>query len=99
MEQQTNFSIKDNYEYLNRRKQVLQNRPESFRPDNEIKSYLDFQKSMGINISEIIKRAIQMFKKNPEILLDELSLKYPYTWRKINRRNGDLITQKIRSLK
>ena len=99
MEQQSTFSIKEHYEYLKRRKQVLQNKPESFRPDDEIKSYLDFQKSLGRNVSEIIKKAILMFKKNPEILLDELSLKYPHTWRKINRRNGNLITKKIKELK
>ncbi len=99
MAKKSDYSIKKNYEYINRRKQVLQNSPESFRPDNDIKEYLEYQKIMGRNVSEIIKQAIQMFKKNPEELLDELSLKYPHTWRRINRRNGKFISQKISSLK
>ncbi len=98
MEQQNTFSVKDNYVYLKKRKQVLQNKPLSFRPKDEVKEYLK-----GIeNQSEEINNSILLMKKqklDPFILLDELSLKYPFLWRRINRRNGNFIKQKIRSLK
>lgn len=87
--------------YKGRRKQVLQNSPISFRPTNEVKRLLNFKKSINksFNKSQFINDAILFYTKPIEEILDELSLKYPFIWRRINRRNGQFITQKIKSQK
>lgn len=79
------YSIKGNYNYLNKRKQVIQNYSISFRPTNEEKKFLE----LNINSNtELIHKALNLLitlSKHPRNLLRELKLKYPFEWKKINR--------------
>lgn len=80
-------------------KRVLQNKPVTFRPTDEIKEFLNNIQEVGGNKSKTINEALLLYKQlktEPKRLLDKLCLKYPFLWRSINRRNGQFITQKIR---
>lgn len=89
------YSVKTNYKYLKQRKQVLQNKPVAFRPTNKIKQFLELKIETGKNRSKIINDAIELSMKNPLDLLNEYCLKYPLIWRRVNRRNGQFIKQKL----
>lgn len=72
--------------------------PISFKPNKKEKEFLEMQD----NKSDSIHKALEMLmsiRENPNNLLSELSLKYPINWRKINRRNGQKINQKLKELK
>ena len=79
---------KKQYEYRNRRKLVLQNRPLSFRPTNrELKEI--FNKIDGVkDKSEVIHEALNLWldrRDNPSRLMNWLRTRYPTKWRYINR--------------
>lgn len=97
MQKKIEYSIKKHYEYLKRRKQVLQNKPVSFRPTNKVKNQLEFKKILKESKSNYINEAIEFYMMNPTEILNLLCLKYPKTWRKINRRNGQFIKQKLKN--
>ncbi|MFW6311765.1 MAG: hypothetical protein ACOC1K_05970 [Nanoarchaeota archaeon] len=79
-------------------KSVLQNKPMSFRPDNESKAFLKLADNKNKIINEALK-IYKLYKLDIHKLLDYLSLRYPYHWRQVNRANGQFITQKIKELK
>jgi len=98
MDKKNNFSIKKHYEYRQRRKQVLQNSPISFRPTSEVLSKLKSKQLCRVefNKTKFINEAIAFYLMDPVSLLDMLSLRYPQVWRRINTRNGQFITQKLK---
>lgn len=72
--------VTETYNYSNRRKQVLQNKPVTFRPtDNQLLEFKNKEK-LGISKTEIIKTALD-FRKDyedlPVYFILELMRKHP----------------------
>ena len=93
-------SIADHYRAINQgysQKTVKQN-INGFRPTSKINNFLENQEDKSATIREAMELLI-LKRCNPDLLLDQLSKRYPLNWRRINRRNGSWITNKIKELK
>lgn len=93
MEKSGEYSVKQNHDYLKQRKQVLQNSPECFRPTNQVKQFLENQNNKTITINNAIEFYIE--SRDVDNLLTKLCLRFPFNWRRVNRRNGQFIKQKL----
>ena len=82
-------SIKQSYDYRKRRKRVLQNSPEAFRPNNRVKKILEGLKECEINKSKLINDAIILlfeYRLEPQKIMIQLKKKFPLDWKHINRK-------------
>lgn len=80
--------VAESYQYLKRRKPVLQNKPISFRPNNEELNKI-FNNLITRNKTDIIHEALVLWiqrRDNPSRLMNWLRITFPTKWRYINRK-------------
>jgi len=89
MIKQTNL-IKRDYDYRNRKKQVLQNKLISFRPTNKHKFLIFDRIDRKIKPwSRILWESLELWilkRDKPEELMKQLKTMYPEKWKYINRK-------------
>lgn len=97
MDKKSNYSIKNNSSYLKRRLLVLQNKPMAFRPTNQVKEFLSDKNNKSKVINEAIEQLIQ--SRDVDNYLTRLALRFPFNWRRVNRKNSFFITNKMKEMK